>query len=368
MSLVDVLGGLLRPAVCLACGVPGVWPCCARCLPAEPDDVGPWPLAADPDVALWALGPYRDALRAAVLAGKLDGQPAALTELGRRLGIALATAGVGADLVTYVAAAQVPGPPRDHAERVAAGVATTLDLPLVGLLTPAGGPDLGRARRADRARRAEQARRADRLGGAGTPEGAGPLGAAGRLDAADRPGAGGPDHPGRSARPPLRRPPPTARYRLGGGRVLLVDDLATTGGTLAGAAAALRHAGARQVEAAVLAVAPTALGPGPGPSATRRSWSDPGQPGEAGPTPRQPAAPGPIPRRSACPPLPTLGRLPPGPQKPRPPARPDRFRACLAPSPARLGPVGRGVSRWRYDRDLPCSWRSHCVVVTRFRV
>ena len=281
MSLVDVLGGLLRPAVCLACGVPGVWPCCARCLPAEPDDVGPWPLAADPDVALWALGPYRDALRAAILAGKLDGQPATLTELGRRLGIALATAGVGADLVTYVAAAQVPGPPRDHAERVAAGVAITLDLPLVGLLTPAGGPDLGRARRADRARRAEQARRADRrrrgdrLGGAGTPEGAGPLGDAGRLDAADRPGAGGPDHPGRSDRPPLRRPPPTARYRLGGGRVLLVDDLATTGGTLAGAAAALRHAGARQVEAAVLAVAPTALGPGPGPSATRRSWSDP---------------------------------------------------------------------------------------------
>jgi len=120
MSLVDVLGGLLRPAVCLACGAPGAWPCCVRCLPAEPDDVGPWPLAADPEVALWALGPYRDALRAAVLAGKLDGQPAALTELGRRLGIALATAGVGADLVTYVAAAQVPGPPRDHAERVAA--------------------------------------------------------------------------------------------------------------------------------------------------------------------------------------------------------------------------------------------------------
>jgi hypothetical protein len=135
MSLVDVLGGLLRPAVCLACGVPGAWPCCARCLPAEPDDVGPWPLAADPDVALWALGPYRDALRAAVLAGKLDGQPAALTELGRRLGAVLATAGAGADLVTYVAAGRVAGPPRDHAERVAAGVAAALDVPLVGLLT-----------------------------------------------------------------------------------------------------------------------------------------------------------------------------------------------------------------------------------------
>jgi predicted amidophosphoribosyltransferase len=217
MFLVEVLRGLVRPEVCLACGAPGAWPCCLRCLPAEPDDVGPWPLAADPDVALWALGPYRDALRAAVLAGKLDGQPAALSELGRRLGIALAIAGVGADLVTYVAARRVAGAPRDHAERVAAGVAAALDLPLVGLLAPAGGPDLGRAR-----------------------------------------GGRRPD------RPPPHRPPPTARYQLAGGRVLLVDDLATTGGTLAGAAATLRHAGARQVEAAVLAAAPTALGQSPG--------------------------------------------------------------------------------------------------------
>jgi predicted amidophosphoribosyltransferase len=211
MFLVDVLGGLLRPARCLACGAPG-WPCCARCLPPEPGDVGPWPLAADPEVALWALGPYRDALRSAVLAGKLDGQPAALTELGRRLGAALATAGVGADLVTYVAAPRVAGPPRDHAERIAAGVAAALDLPLVGLLAPAGGRDLGRAR--------------------------------------------GARH---SGRPPPSRPPPKARHRLAGGRVLLVDDLATTGGTLAGAATTLRLAGARQVEAAVLAAAPSAL-------------------------------------------------------------------------------------------------------------
>jgi adenine/guanine phosphoribosyltransferase-like PRPP-binding protein len=48
-----------------------------------------------------------------------------------------------------------------------------------------------------------------------------------------------------------------------------VDDLVTTGATLAGAAAALRHAGARQVEGAVLATAPAALttqpiGPGHG--------------------------------------------------------------------------------------------------------
>ncbi len=214
MFLVDDLRGLLRPARCLACGVPAAWPCCAGCLPSAPGAVGPWALAADPDVPVWTLGPYRDALRTAVLAGKLDGQPAALAELGRRLGTALADAGAGADLVTYVAASRVAGPPRDHAEQIATGVAAALDLPLADLLAPAGGRDLGRARRAT------------------------------------------------SASPPPR-PPPTARHRLAGGRVLLVDDLTTTGGTLAAAASTLRLAGARQIEAAVLAASPSALGPDP---------------------------------------------------------------------------------------------------------
>jgi predicted amidophosphoribosyltransferase len=213
MFLVDVLSGLLRPANCLACGVPRAWPCCGRCLPPDPTDVGPWSLAADPDLACWALGPYRDALRAAVLAGKFDGQPAALAELGRRLGTAMATAGAGADLVTYVAARRSSGHPRDHAEQIARGVAAALDVPVVDLLAPARGRDLGRARRAARS----------------------------------------------PTRPPPTRPPPAARRRLAGGRVLLVDDLATTGATLAGAAAALQAAGARRVEAAVLATAPTAL-------------------------------------------------------------------------------------------------------------
>jgi predicted amidophosphoribosyltransferase len=226
MSLADLLCELLRPAVCLACGAPGAWPCCPRCLPPEPGDVGPWRLAADPEVAIWTLGPYRDALRAAVLTGKFEGQPAALTELGRRLGAALGAAGVGADLVTFIAAGPVAGRPRDHAERIADGVAGALDLPLVGLLAPAGGRDLGRARRAAR--------------------------------------------PGR----PPPRPPPRPRFRLAGGRVLLVDDLATTGGTLAGAAATLRDAGASQVEAATLAVAPTALAAPPPPNGPRSPWPD----------------------------------------------------------------------------------------------
>ena len=217
MFLVEALSGLLRPANCLACGMPAAWPCCDRCLPPDPAGVGPWPLAADPDLVCWALGPYRDGLRAAVLAGKFDGQPAALAELGRRLGAALAEGGIGADLVTWVAARRAGGRPRDHAERIARGLAAALDLPAAGLLVPARGRDLGRARR----------------------------------------------RPARPGRPSPTRPPPVARRRLAGGRVLVVDDLATTGATLAGAAAALRIAGARQVEAAVLAAAPAALAAGP---------------------------------------------------------------------------------------------------------
>ena len=197
MFVVDALKGLLRPPRCLACGVPEAWPCCAGCLPAGIGAAGPLALAADPDLPLWTLGPYRDALRVAVLAGKFDGQPAALAELGSRLGTALAAAGAGADLVTHIAAGRVGGQPRDHAEQIATGVAAALDLPLVALLAPAGGRDLGRARRATRSS-------------------------------------------------PPARPPPTARHRLAGGRVLLVDDLATTGGTLAAAAATLRAAGARE--------------------------------------------------------------------------------------------------------------------------
>src|SRR5262245_43734016 len=130
---------LLGPSGCLGCGRPGGWPCCAGCTPVEPSAPGPWRLAADPAVTLWTLGPYQGGLRAAVVAGKLRGQPAALTALGRRLGAQLEAAGAGADLVTWVVSRPARGRPREHARTIAEAVSAVLGLPAVRLLGPAAG-------------------------------------------------------------------------------------------------------------------------------------------------------------------------------------------------------------------------------------
>jgi len=251
MAILNVLSGFLRPPDCLACGAADVWPCCSVCLPPEPAGPGPWSLAAEPTVTMWALGLYGDALRAAVLAGKLRGQAAALGALGRRLGSLLLAAGIGADLVTWIAARPARGLPRDHARQVAAGVAGALDLPLVDLLVPMAGRDLGRAR-AGLDRRARVG--LDRRARVGPDSGArvGPDSGA-RADCDQR----GPAPVDRAG----ARPPPRVRHRLEGGRVLVIDDVATTGRTLAGAVSALRRAGARDVEVAVLGASSAAFGP-----------------------------------------------------------------------------------------------------------
>ncbi len=56
----------------------------------------------------------------------------------------------------------------------------------------------------------------------------------------------------------------------------MVDDVATTGRTLAGAASALRRAGARDVEVAVLGASSAAFGP---PADPRSSGARPGRRG-----------------------------------------------------------------------------------------
>jgi predicted amidophosphoribosyltransferase len=256
MAILTALSGFLRPPDCLACGAAGAWPCCSTCLPPEPAGPGPWRLAADPTVTLWALGLYSDALRAAVLAGKLRGQAAALAALGRRLGSLLLAAGAAADLVTWIAARPARGLPRDHAKQVASGVAAALDLPLVDLLAPAPGRDLGRAR-SQAPRRSAPAFGDLAYGASATHAGVAAMPEARAVPEASVIGS---KERNRFAGVPSR-PPPRVRYRLDGGRVLLVDDVVTTGGTLAGAAAALRRAGAREVEVAVLGASSGAFGP-----------------------------------------------------------------------------------------------------------
>lgn len=200
--LADLLD-LVLPRLCAGCGAPGRT-LCADCVdllacprPHRPD---PCPPGLPPLVAAAA---YAGAVRAALLAHKEDGR----LGLARPLGRALAGAVAERDVVLVPvpsSRAAVRARGQDHARRLAAAAARAGGLRSSALLVPAR-------------------RVADQSG----------------LDAAHR--RANLDHA-------LR-----ARRRLDGLRVVVVDDVVTTGATLAEAARALRAAGADVRGCAVVA-------------------------------------------------------------------------------------------------------------------
>lgn len=213
---------LLAPPRCLVCGaraaVPWCSPCrwtvralatravCERCglAGAEAGSHPCWPDPA-PVSATIAAFDYRGPLARTIVAAKVRGARAAWPALGDELADAVAAAAPAVDVVTWV-----PTDPRrrrargcDHAEVLATRVAARLARPSLPLAHVRRAPD----------------------------QGARPAG----------------------ARPSLPAGTYRARRRIDGARVLLVDDVLTTGATAAGVARALAGAGAREVRLAVLA-------------------------------------------------------------------------------------------------------------------
>lgn len=196
---------LVLPRQCAGCDAPGrtLCPDCAALLvhprAHRPD---PCPPGLPP---LVAAAPYLGPVRAALLAHKEDGRLGLARPLGRALGAAVVHLGEDALLVPVPSSrAAVRQRGHDHARRIAAAAARSTGLRSRPLLL--------------------QARRtADQAG----------LGAAQRAE---------------NLRAALR-----ARGRLDGLAVVLVDDVVTTGATLAEAARALQAAGADVRGCAVVA-------------------------------------------------------------------------------------------------------------------
>ncbi|TMC70802.1 MAG: ComF family protein [Chloroflexi bacterium] len=204
MELALAVRDVLLVPRCAGCGEPGSW-FCVSCRD------GCEPVAHDGHLALRAAGAHAGPLRAAVRRLKYGGEPGLAEDLGSLVALELArdlARGVTIDVIVPVPLHRSRAGARgyDQAALLARAVATRTGLPLR--------PSLHRIRASRPQVELDRVARAANIRGAFVAE------------------AGS----------------------LGGFRVALVDDVATTGATLGDAAAAARAAGARTVCAYVVAV------------------------------------------------------------------------------------------------------------------
>lgn len=221
-ALLDNLIDMVLPVACAGCDVPGR-PMCAACTsvlagPARPVEPRPAPPGFPP---CWAVAAYGGPARSALLAYKERGRADLLRPLAGALAAAVVASGAAGDPMVLI-----PVPSRREAIRQR-GADRTLALARA---------TAGQLRRAGLAARAQPALRLSRTtqDSAGLDAGRRAVNLAGAMAVRD-------------LRLPAARPPGSQ------GGIVLVDDLVTTGATLAEAARALAEAGHPTRTAAVIA-------------------------------------------------------------------------------------------------------------------
>lgn len=204
---------LLFPPRCVGCGRGGHWfcPACVAAIVPAPA----WPGGLEPLAGLWVAGLYEDPLRLAIHALKYEGRRQVAGPLGRVLAETYRRQHKGSARMRFDAVLPVPLHPKRQAERgfnqsalLAHGLARGVGLPLREDV-------LLRSRHTPQQAGLEAVKRRANVAGAF---------------------ACLPGHPA-----------------LDGKALLLVDDVCTTGATLAACAGALRAAGAREVWGLTLA-------------------------------------------------------------------------------------------------------------------